>query len=132
MAAGNAFFISTPRKTARPHEIAEFHFHPEEKTWREAGTIDCRSRTIEELAQQAQAVARTVYDWDKVVDQYEALFVHMLRGGQKTDPPNPIANENDHSSRGRFNGTLSRSSRDQTEGPRLIRSCAIARLYVFF
>jgi hypothetical protein len=34
---------------------------------------------IEELAQQAQTVAHNVYGWDEVVDQYEALFVGMLR-----------------------------------------------------
>jgi hypothetical protein len=35
-------------------------------------------KRVEELGQQAQAVARGVYGWDKVVDQYEALFVDMV------------------------------------------------------
>jgi glycosyltransferase involved in cell wall biosynthesis len=39
---------------------------------------------IDELAQRAQSVAQNVYGWDKVVDQYEALFADMLTGKKST------------------------------------------------
>jgi len=99
MAAGNAIlYLDTAanRETARDCGIS---FHPEERDLaKKLEQLIAAPARIEELARQAQAVARTVYGWDKVVDQYEALFVHMLRGGQKNDPPNLLVNENGHSS----------------------------------
>jgi len=99
MAAGNAIlYLDTAanRETARDCGIP---FHPEERDLaKKLEQLIATPARLEELAQQAQAVARTVYGWDKVVDQYEALFVHMLRRGQKNVPPNLVANENDHSS----------------------------------
>jgi glycosyltransferase involved in cell wall biosynthesis len=99
MAAGNAIlYLDTAanRETARECGIP---FHPEERDLaKKLEQLIAAPARIEELAQQAQAVARTLYGWDTVVDQYEALFEHMLRGGQKNDPQNLIANENDHSS----------------------------------
>src|ERR1700716_1181842 len=97
MAAGNAIlYLDTAanRETARDCGIP---FHPEETDLaKKLEQLIAAPGRIEELAQQAQVVARTVYGWDKVVDQYEALFVHMLRGGPKNHPPNRVANENDH------------------------------------
>jgi rhamnosyltransferase len=80
MAAGNAIlYLDTAanRETARGCGIS---FHAEERDLAtKLEQLIAAPGRIEELAQQAQAVARTVYGWDKVVDQYEALFVGMLR-----------------------------------------------------
>jgi len=69
--------IRDSRETARDCGIS---FHPEETDLaKKLEQLIAAPGRIEELAQQAQAVARTVYGWDRVVDQYEALFVGMLR-----------------------------------------------------
>jgi glycosyltransferase involved in cell wall biosynthesis len=87
MAAGNAIlYLDTAanRETARDCGIP---FHPEESDLaKKLEQLIADPTRIEELAKQAQTVARTVYGWDKVVDQYEALFLRMLCGGQKTRP----------------------------------------------
>src|ERR1700716_2880358 len=86
MAAGNAIlYLDTPanRETTRDCGIP-FHAAAGDLAAKLEELITAPGR-IEELAQQAQAVARNVYGWDKVVDQYEALFVKMLRGGQKKE-----------------------------------------------
>jgi glycosyltransferase involved in cell wall biosynthesis len=80
MAAGNAIlYLDTAanRETVRDCGIS---FHPEERDLaKKLEQLIAAPGRIEELAQQAQAVARTVYGWDRVVDQYQALFVGMLR-----------------------------------------------------
>jgi rhamnosyltransferase len=79
MAAGNAIlYLDTPanRETTRDCGIP---FRPDESdlATRLERLILTPTR-IAELGQQAQAVARETYGWDKVVDQYEALFMKML------------------------------------------------------
>jgi hypothetical protein len=80
MAAGNAILYlhtAANRATARDCGIP---FHPEESDLaKKLEQLIAAPMRIEELAQQAQTVARNVYGWDEVVDQYEALFVGMLR-----------------------------------------------------
>src|SRR6202023_2047481 len=97
MAAGNAIlYLDTAanRETARDCGIP---FHPEETDLAEKlEQLIAAPARIEELAQQAQVVARTVYGWHQVVDQDDAVVVHMIRGGPKNHPPNPEANEKAH------------------------------------
>jgi glycosyltransferase involved in cell wall biosynthesis len=79
MAAGNAIlYLDTPanRETARDCGIP-FHADESDLAAKLEELIVAPSR-IEELAQRAQAVARKVYGWNNVVDQYEELFVKML------------------------------------------------------
>jgi glycosyltransferase involved in cell wall biosynthesis len=79
MAANNAvLYLDTPanRETARDCGIS---FHPDERDLAtKLEQLIAAPERIQELARQAQAVARIVYGWDKVVDQYEALFTKML------------------------------------------------------
>jgi len=76
MAAGNAIlYLHTAANRATARDCGHSVSSRGERLGEKAGTIDCRSLRIEELAQQAQTVARNVYGWDEVVDQYEALFV---------------------------------------------------------
>ena len=83
MAAGNAIlYLDTPanRETTRDCGIS-FQASESDLATKLEQLIVAPSR-IEELGERAQAVARTVYGWDKVVDQYEKLFVKMLLPGQ--------------------------------------------------
>ncbi len=79
MAAGNAIlYLDTPanRETARDCGIP---FRPDESDLAtKLEQLIVVPKRIEELGQRAQAVAWSVYGWDKVVEQYEALFVKML------------------------------------------------------
>ncbi len=79
MAAGNAIlYLDTPanRETARDCGVP---FRADESDLaKKLNQLIGAPKHIEELGQRAQAVARDVYGWDKVVDQYEALFAKML------------------------------------------------------
>jgi glycosyltransferase involved in cell wall biosynthesis len=80
MAAGNAIlYLDTPanRETARDCGIP-FHADECDLATKLEQLILAPTR-IEELAQRAQTLARNVYGWEKVVGQYEALFVDMVR-----------------------------------------------------
>ncbi len=83
MAAGNAIlYLDTPanRETARDCGIP---FHPDEGDLAaKLERLILAPQRIEELAQRAQSVARETYGWGKVVDQYEALFVDLLRSAR--------------------------------------------------
>ena len=80
MAAGNAvLYLDTPsnRETARNCGIS-FHHEARDLSTKLEELITAPGRA-EEFRQQAKRVARDIYGWDKVVDQYEALFVKMVR-----------------------------------------------------
>lgn len=80
MAAGNAvLYLDTPanRETTRGAGVA---FTADEQDL--ADKLNHMIRTPEEvqrLRDCAQQIAREVYSWQKVVEQYEALFAEMLR-----------------------------------------------------
>jgi glycosyltransferase involved in cell wall biosynthesis len=79
MVAGNAIlYLDTPanRETTRDCGIP-FHAAENDLSAKLEELIAAHDR-IEELGHQAQAVARNVYGWVKVVEQYEELFVRML------------------------------------------------------
>jgi glycosyltransferase involved in cell wall biosynthesis len=80
MAAGNAIlYLDTAanRETARDCGIP---FHPEESDLaKKLEQLIAVPGRIDELRRRAETVARETYGWDNVVDQYEALFVGMLR-----------------------------------------------------
>jgi glycosyltransferase involved in cell wall biosynthesis len=77
MAAGNAIlYLDTPsnRETASGCGIA---FDPLELGTK-LGQLIAAPNRVEKLREEAKVVARETYGWEKVVDQYEALFVNML------------------------------------------------------
>jgi rhamnosyltransferase len=77
MAAGNAIlYLDTPsnRETASGCGIA---FDPQELGIKLRQLIAAPDR-VEKLREEARIVARETYGWERVVDQYEALFVKML------------------------------------------------------
>jgi glycosyltransferase involved in cell wall biosynthesis len=83
MAVGNAIlYLDTPsnRETACDCGIAFRH------EGRDLGTkleqLLAEPERIEELRQEAKIAARQMHDWEKVVDQYEALFVKVLRAAK--------------------------------------------------
>lgn len=80
MAAGNAIlYLDTPtnRETAGDCGVS---FVPEERDLEtKLAQLIENPHQIEELRGRARRVARETYGWDKIVDQYEALFAHMLR-----------------------------------------------------
>jgi glycosyltransferase involved in cell wall biosynthesis len=83
MASGNAIlYLDTPanRETAQDCGIP-FRLDAGDLATR-LEQLTVAPKRIEELGQRAEAVARNVYGWDKVVDQYEALFVNMLPAGK--------------------------------------------------
>ena len=83
MAAGNAIlYLDTPANRETTCDCG-IPFRPDESDLAsKLEQLIVSPSRIEELAQSAQAVARKTYGWDKVVDQYEALFVKMLLAGQ--------------------------------------------------
>ena len=80
MAAGNAIlYLDTPanRETSKGSGLA---FGADEEDL--ARKIDQIIRTpdaMQNLRHRAQQIAREIYSWEKVVEQYETLFAEMLR-----------------------------------------------------
>ena len=80
MAAGNAvLYLDTPtnRETARGSGIP---FSPSQTDLADKmqGVIR-RPDEAQNLRERARQIAREAYSWEKIVDQYEALFAQMLR-----------------------------------------------------
>jgi glycosyltransferase involved in cell wall biosynthesis len=78
MTAGNAIlYLDTPsnRETACDCGIA-FHHEREDLATKLEGLL-AAPECAEELRQQARSAARQIYDWEKVVDQYETLFAKL-------------------------------------------------------
>jgi rhamnosyltransferase len=80
MASANAIlYLDTPANRETAHDCG-IPFHPEkDDLTAKLGELIAAPARMEELRARAQAVARDTYSWDKVVDQYEALFADMRR-----------------------------------------------------
>ena len=84
MSGRGASNIDTPANRETAHDCG-IPFRPDQGDLAtKLGQLIVAPGRIEELAQRALSVARSVYGWDKVVEQYEALFADMLL-------PNPSA-----------------------------------------
>jgi len=80
MAAGNAILYLDTASNRETSCDCGISFHPQERDLvTKLEHLISAPGQAEQLRQQAKLVARQMYGWEKVVDQYEGLFVKILR-----------------------------------------------------